>query len=229
MPSDPLVMGGLDPGNISAVIEEKSKARIKPPSELDLKKEERLAQKEQRLTASKERAAAASASGPSVTPDPIDISRLIDQITSYRERFPHLKSRNKISAKSAPEEIEDELHYIEIQLGSGKEKGLAATLFTGSMTALEAFTRDVYNPLNLKLTGLGQVARDNISEMQDVLDELSIKYGSGFYMQPETRLILGIGALIMTVHSANSGDSRVGEALKAMNRRANAPEDAHRL
>ena len=93
-------MGGLDPGNISAVIEEKSKARIKPPSELDLKKEERLAQKEQRLTASKERAAAASASGPSVTPDPIDISRLIDQITSYRERFPHLKSRNKISAKS---------------------------------------------------------------------------------------------------------------------------------
>ena len=48
---DPLAMGDLDPGAINAAVEAKSKGKVKPPSELDLKKEERLAVKEQRLAA----------------------------------------------------------------------------------------------------------------------------------------------------------------------------------
>jgi hypothetical protein len=53
-------------------------------------------------------------------PPPIEYLRsMIDKINAYKERFPHLKSRNsKLTPKSSYEEIEDELHYIELQLGT---------------------------------------------------------------------------------------------------------------
>lgn len=224
---DPLAMGDLDPGAIAAAVEGKSKAKLKPPSELDMKKEERLAQKEQRLATGKANAATAS-SAPSVAPGP-DPSLLLDKINAYKERFPHLRSRNKISAKSSIEEIEDEMHFLELQLGSSKDGSVGTMVFVGTMVGVETFTRDFYNPLNLKLTGLGQVAKDNIGEFQEVIDELMIKYGAGFYMQPEYRLVIAVGALVMTVHSANSGDSRVGETLKKMNSVAKPPPGSERM
>jgi len=208
----------LEPTQIASAVESKSKAKVKPPSELDLKKEERLAQKEQRLNSK-----IAAASGPSVVPPPVDPAPLLDKIAAYKERFPHLRSRNKISAKSSIEEIEDELHFLELQLGSSKTDSMGSMLFVGGMVGLETFTRDIYNPLNLKLNGLGQVAKDNVDEFKDVIDELMIKYGASFHMAPEYRLVLSVGALVMTVHSANSGDPRVGEALRRMQNVAKPP------
>jgi hypothetical protein len=220
MAPDPLALGELEPSALASAVEAKSKGKVKPPSELDLKKEERLAQKEQRLATGK----ANAASGPSVTPVMIDPAPLLDKIAAYKERFPHLKSRNKISAKCSIEEIEDELHFLELQLGSSKSDSFGSMVFVGSMVGLETFTRDFYNPLNLKLNGLGQVAKDNVKEFQDVIDELMIKYGASFHMAPEYRLVLSVGALVMTVHSANSGDPRVGEALNRMKSVANPPK-----
>lgn len=217
---DPLALNELDPTAIAASIEAKSKGK-KQPNELDLKKEERLAQKEQRLNSGK----AVAAPGPSVAPmsAPIDPAPLLDKIAAYKERFPHLKSRNKITAKCSIEEIEDELHYLELQLGSSKTDTMGTMLFAGTMLGLETFTREVYNPFNLQLNGLGKVAKDNVAEFQDVIDELMIKYGASFHMAPEYRLILSVGALVVTVHSANSGDPRVGETLKRMQGAAKPP------
>lgn len=224
---DPLAMGDLEPSAIASAVESKSKAKVKPPSELDMKKEERLAQKEQRLATGKANATAAAPS-PSVLPV-ADPSLLLDKINAYKERFPHLRGRNKISAKSSIEEIEDELHYLELQLGASKDGSLGTMLFVGSMVGVETFSRDYYNPFNLKLNGLGQVAKDNIGEFQDIIDELMIKYGAGFYMQPEYRLVLAVSALVLTVHSANSGDPRVGETLKKMNSVAKPPTGSENM
>ena len=44
-----------------------------------------------------------------------------------------------------------------------------------------------------------------------------IKYGTGLYMSPETRLVIAVGAMCVTVHSANSGDPRLAHALEKMN------------
>lgn len=213
-------MGDLEPGAIAAAVDAKSKsAKVKPPSELDLKKEERLMLKEQRMNVPK----AAAASGPPVVPGP-DPSQLLDKINAYKERFPRLKSRNpKITAKSSVDEIVDELHFIELQLGSSKDGSMGTMMFVTTMAGVETITRDYFNPLGLRLNGLGQVAKDNVAEFQEVIDELMIKYGAGFYMQPETRLVLAVGALVMTVHSANSGDSRIGDTLKKMNSAAKVP------
>ena len=47
----------------------------------------------------------------------------LDKIGAYKEDFPNLKSRNKVGPESTPEEIEDELHYIQLQLGSSTQSG----------------------------------------------------------------------------------------------------------
>ena len=222
MPSDPLSLGELEPVAISTAVEQRSKGKVKPPSELDLKKEERLSKREDRLAGGKAPAPAQPPPGPSVTP--VDPSPLLDKIAAYKERFTHLKSRNpKLSAKSSIDEIEDELHYLELQLGSSKDGSLAQMLFVGSMSGIETVTRDYYNPFGLNLTGLGAVAKDNVSEVSDILDELMIKYSAGFYMQPEYRLALAMAGMVVTVHSANSGDPRVAEAVRKMNNVAKPP------
>jgi hypothetical protein len=76
---DPLGLAELDPEIIQEKVAE-SKTKIKPPSELDRAKEERLAQKESRLN------------GPPKLPTqapPLDtheeVSSLLDRIAAYRE------------------------------------------------------------------------------------------------------------------------------------------------
>ena len=46
---DPLDLAGLDPGNISKTIDDKKGGKSKVPTELEVKKEERLASKESRM------------------------------------------------------------------------------------------------------------------------------------------------------------------------------------
>jgi hypothetical protein len=146
-------------------------------------------------------------------------SALIDKITAYREKFTWLKKRNgSLSAKSADAELLDEVHYIEIQLGSkaASDSNVGINLFGAAMNSLEMSTH-VFNPLNLQLGGLGKIATENADQFKDVLDELVIKYTTGMHVSPEARLILGVGALVMTVHAANTGDPRVKAALERMN------------
>ena len=115
--NDPLCLGELDPEKIAAKIEARDKKTGKAPTELDMQKEARLAQKETRLAAGGSVSAKASKApvappeGPPTAPPPLKLDRsvLLDKIGAYRERFPHLKKRNNVSAKSSVEEISDGL------------------------------------------------------------------------------------------------------------------------
>tara|TARA_B100000212_G_scaffold342571_1_gene330723 strand:- start:1030 stop:1749 length:720 start_codon:yes stop_codon:yes gene_type:complete len=226
---DPLGLAELDPIKIQAKIDVRDKKVPRPPSELELQKEARLAEKEKRLTSG-----ATSASGgkkapvPSEVPPPApqppkDRSVLLDKITAYRERFPHLKKRNNLSGKSTIEEIEDELHYCELQLGSQSGgQNLGATVLFGTMLGIEKLTNDYWNPLGLNLTGLGTVTQQNMSEFQPILDELMIKHNAGVYTSPEWRLALAIGATVITVNAANQ-NPEMARAVKSMNMAVNKP------
>ena len=115
--NDPAMMGGLDPDLIDAAAAAKKVKPPRQPSELDIKKEERLAMKEQRMM-ERERGMAGDVPVPDT--EAVDKSKLLDKISMYRERFPHLKQRSKLGPKSSVEEIQDEMHYIELQLsGAG--------------------------------------------------------------------------------------------------------------
>lgn len=197
---DPLAMSGIDAESIKATIDaKKEKPASKPPSELAMKKEERLNAREARLAKPVESKEMSSE----------ERTKLLDKITAYKERFPQLKTRNK--TLKTEEDMLDELHYLELQLGSSKDNTLAGTVFVMSMSAVEQMS-SIYNPLNLNLDGLGLVAKNNLSEFIPLLDELSIKYGGTLYMPVEYRLCLAVGSLVYTVHLANS-DPKVAQAM----------------
>jgi hypothetical protein len=158
-------------------------------------------------------------------PSPEQLRLMLDKISAYRERFAHLKSRNK--KLSTPEEIEDELHYLELQLGSSQGVNFGASGLCMAMTCLERST-DYWNPLNLNLTGLGNVTQQNMHEFQPIIDELMIKYNTGMYTPPEWRLALAIGATVVTVHAANQ-NPEIAKAVRTMGKPVNKPPNADAL
>jgi hypothetical protein len=151
-------------------------------------------------------------------------THLLDLITAYRERFSFLKKRNSVSVKSTDDELRDELAYTEMQLGSRKESGAAGTVLCTALTSLEVVTRDHYNPLGLDLSGLGQIARENMTDIQPLLDELTIKYSTGMSMCVEVRLAMSLGVLVYTVHSANIGNEKVAEVLSKVSKPIKVPK-----
>ena len=243
--SDPLELSGFDPSALESLASEKAlkKKAQKPPDPLQMAKEERMRQKEERLRQKEERlsrgatASAAEAAppvmdAPDMPPPPVkDRSAMLDKIFAYRDRFPELRRRNKCDpSKASVEELEDELHYIEVQLGSSQGNGgnMGLQAFCAAMYGLELSTQH-FNPLKLNLAGLGAVAKDNADQFLPILDELSIKYGAGMFVPPEMRLAIAVGTLVVTVHSANQGDPRLAQSLAKMGQPVSAPASASSL
>lgn len=212
MADDPLKLSLLDQSAIDKAVASRQKGFESDEAKL---RAHTNAQKEERLQA-KGKAREAPPPPPPPTPElpKRDKSILLDKIGQYKERFPELKSRNKLSGKSSLEEVEDELHYLEQQLGT-KDGNMAVHVLIASMAGVEYVTEHHFNPLGLQLKGLSQVTKDNQAEFKPVLDELMIKYGTSMYVSPEMRLCGLVATMMYTVHSANSGDIAT---LKAMNK-----------
>ena len=206
---DPLQLGHLDATIIGEAVQSRSKR--KPETEEARIRAETNSRKEERLSRGK--AVDPGTSAPPPPPPVVDKSKLLDKLGNYRERFPDLKTRNKVSARSSVEEIEDEIHYIQLQLGQ-KEQNMGVSVFLAAMAAMEEGSRHFNTGLNLN--GLHGVARDNQAEFTPIIDELVIKYGASMYVSPEMRLAMAVGTLVYTVHSANSGNPEVARALAKM-------------
>lgn len=217
MSEDPLMLAGLDADVIAETIEAK---KTKPKDKVAMMKAETAAKKEERLSQK------ASAPPPAPEPPPppkveFDKSAALDKIDAYRERFPHVKSRNKLSGKSSDAEIKDELHFIEQQLGQ-KDGHMGSHLYVLLLSGIEEGSRH-YNPLNLNLHGLSRVAKDNQDQFAPIIDELFIKYGASMYVGPEMRLVMATATLMYTVHSANNGNPAMAQAMAKMNQKVSMP------
>ena len=223
---DPLALGGLDPLQIEAAVESNKQKPPKPPTELQIKKEERLQTREARLGGGRDTSQVVEPA-PQVSVTLEEKTKLLDKLAAYKERFPHLKTRNK-TIKTA-EDILDELHYVEVQLGSqAKQGGFGTTLLYGSMCGLE-YSTGIWNPLNLNLTGRGEITKQNMDDFVPIVDEFMIKYGGAAYMPPEYRLLLAVGAMVLTVHTANSGDPVLAQAMSKMHAAVKKPPQADGL
>ena len=223
MGDDPLKLGLLDTQVIDEAVAQRPS---KKKEEAALMRAEVNKQKEERLAGKGAARAAPPAPPPPEPPPVVDKSKLLDQLGAYKERFPDLKSRNKVSGKSSLDEIEDEIHYVQMQLGT-KERNMGTHVFLACMVGVEEVTAKHWNPMGLNLTGLGKVAQTNADEFAPIIDELVIKYGASFYVSPEMRLALAVGTMMYTVHAANSGDARTAAALAKMSAAmpASAPTD----
>ena len=217
---DPLNLIELDPVMLGAAPEERAAAKKKGGASSSKAPSEPKEMKKQKEVV------AAMAETPQELPpppSPEELRVMLDKIGAYKERFPNLKSRNK--KLSTPEEIEDELHYIQLQLGSSTQSGnFGALALCTAMTCLERST-EFYNPLNLDLRGLGAVTKQNMHEFQPIIDELMIKYNTGLYAPPELRLAMAIGATVLTVHAANQ-NPEVAKAVRAMHKTVSKPPGA---
>jgi hypothetical protein len=137
---------------------------------------------------------------------------MLDKIGKYRERFPKLKKRNgTLSIKSSLIELDDELHYIEQQLGAA-ETGPAGALKPANMCLIGAMYgiemgSTVYNPLKLQLKGLGQTTQASIKTFEPLLDEFMIKHAMDMSASVEFRIGMLLVTTVLTVHMANSGQS----------------------
>ncbi len=216
---DPANMGIFDPSALEMMAQNRLDAS-KPQTSAQKEAAGRAGEKEARLREKEDRLQGKKASAPPPPPPPathtpqVDKSALLDKLNAYRKRFPHLQKRNNVTVKSSPEEIVDEIHFCEVQLGSSDSgNNFASIVFLSAVNAVEAIHREHWNPLNLRLDGLTNVVRDNMDQIVPLLDELSIKYAHGMYMGPEMRLVLTVGAMAATVHSANNGNPAVASAL----------------
>lgn len=230
---DPLGLAGIDPDSIQAIVEEKElqKREKKQPTQLEKDREARLQQKEARMS-DPSSSKGVSFQEVDIGPPPpvINKSLLLDKLEAYRSRFPHLKKRNNVTNKSSVDDIQDELHWCEVQLGSTSEGGkVSQVLVMIGMGAIETVTRDYWNPLNLNLDGLGVVAKNNMSELEPIVDELMIKYNCGTVMSPEIRLGLTLGAMVMTVHAANTGNPHIAAAMAKAQEKVVIPNGADKL
>ena len=219
---DPLNLIELDPVMLSAAQEERAALKKTKggagPSKDKAPTEPKEVKKQKEVVAAME----STPQELPPPPSPEELRVMLDKIGAYKERFPNLKSRNKVGPKSSPEEIEDELHYIQLQLGTSTQSGnFGAVALCTAMTCLERST-EYYNPLNLDLRGLGAVTKQNMHEFQPIIDELLIKYNTGLYAPPELRLALAIGATVLTVHAANQ-NPEVAKAVRAMHKTVNQP------
>jgi len=143
-------------------------------------------------------------------------TKVLDKIYAYRERFKHLKKRNNVSHKSPLGELQDELHWCEEQLGKGEQTqshSLGLMMFISGMYAVEQST-DVWNPLGLKLEGLGNTCKQNANEFEPLIDELMIKYGVKLSMSVEMRLMMLTVTTVATVHMANSDAPRMAAMME---------------
>ena len=220
---DPLGLAELDPVHLQAAQEERERGKKKSAMKAQVAQEMRdFKESSKRQKETVEAMASTSTIEPPPPPSPEELRTMLDKINAYKERFPHLKSRNKTSPKSTPEEIEDELHYLELQLGSSTQSGnFGAAALCTAMACLERST-DYWNPLHLDLRGLGHVTKQNMHEFQPIIDELLIKYNTGLYTPPELRLALAIGATVVTVHAANQ-NPEMAKAVRAMHRTVSKP------
>ena len=213
-------LGGLDADVIEAAVAKRTKKVESDEAKL---RAQTNAKREERLQSGIKPSAPPPPPPAEPEPKPKDRSALLDKLGNYKERFPDLKTRNKINGKSSVEEIEDELHYVEQQLGGGTGGNMAANIFVASMAGMEYITAHHFNPLGLNLSGLGAVSRDNVVEVQPILDELMIKYSVSMYMSPEMRLVTTVATMVYTVHAANSGDVTTAQTLEKMKGVMKAP------
>ena len=143
--------------------------------------------------------------------------KLLDKIMQYREKF-NVKKRNNVGIRSSMEELLDEVHYIQQQLGEPDEgaDNPACMALIATMFGIEYMhEQQGWNPMGLKLHGLGSTTQINIEHFEPLLEEFMIKHGHSLVMSVEWRLCLMIGTTVMTVHSANNGMDWPGKIIAA--------------
>lgn len=138
---------------------------------------------------------------------------LLRQIAQYRKSFT-VASNKKLSLTNTLEEIREEYEEIQRELSNKGSLEAARMFLIAGMHALEHLNA-AYDPIGLRLDGLGQATVATMPTLQPILEELIIKYSSYATLGPEARLSLALAQTVLTVHAANQNPDLMRETVSA--------------
>jgi hypothetical protein len=143
----------------------------------------------------------------------IERMKLKNKIMRYRELFPQYLAHFEYRMEEIDQMTEKEMLFLieelSIAVNTRNSSGLTKMLYFESCRFLEVGG----GMAGLQIAGLSEALRQN-QAIHDVLNELSLKYESDMFMQPEIRLAYLTCTTAISLHKLNSNGHVIGNFLK---------------
>eukprot|EP00741_Cyanophora_paradoxa_P012733 tig00020616_g12298.t1 len=141
--------------------------------------------------------------------------QVLRQIAQYRRSFGgELTSTKKLSLATPLDELKEEYEEIQRELSTRGSLEAARLFLIAGMHSLEHLNK-AYDPIGLKLDGLGQATLSSMDQVQPILEELVIKYSRYVTLGPEARLGMALVQTVLAVHAANANPEVMKEVTEA--------------
>eukprot|EP00741_Cyanophora_paradoxa_P023636 tig00021603_g22830.t1 len=141
--------------------------------------------------------------------------QVLRQIAQYRRSFGgELTSTKKLSLATPLDELKEEYEEIQRELSTRGSLEAARLFLIAGMHSLEHLNK-AYDPIGLKLDGLGQATLSSMDQVQPILEELVIKYSRYVTLGPEARLGMALVQTVLAVHAANANPEMMKEVTEA--------------
>lgn len=143
----------------------------------------------------------------------IERMKLKNKIMRYRELFPHYLSHFEYRIEEIDRMSEREMEFLieelSVAVNTRNSSGLTKMLYFESCRFLEVGG----SMAGLQVAGLSEALKQN-QAIHDVLNELSLKYESDMFMQPEIRLAYLTLTTAVSLHKLNSSGNVISGFLK---------------
>ena len=110
----------------------------------------------------------------------------------------------RYSMASAIEELKFERDRLKKQRDVEKSINFSRKILLGAISGIEYLNKTIDNPLDLKLNGWSENVMENISDYDEVFEELHDKYGEKVKMAPELKLLMLVAGSGFMFHLTNS-------------------------
>jgi hypothetical protein len=105
---------------------------------------------------------------------------------------------------SAIEELKFERDRLKKQRDVEKSINFSRKILLGAISGIEYLNKTIENPLDLRLNGWSENVMENISDYDEVFEELHDKYGEKVKMAPELKLLMLVAGSGFMFHLTNS-------------------------
>lgn len=110
----------------------------------------------------------------------------------------------RYSMASAIEELKFERDRLKKQRDVEKSINFSRKILLGAISGIEYLNKTIENPLDLRLNGWSENVMENISDYDEVFEELHDKYGEKVKMAPELKLLMLVAGSGFMFHLTNS-------------------------
>ena len=139
---------------------------------------------------------------------PMTKEELVREKFKYLRRLEDLERKGasltkKYSMDSPLQELQGEYEMIIAEREKSNSVKFQAKMLMACVTGLE-FLNSKFDPFDLKMDGWGEQVNENISDYDEIFQELHDKYKSKAKLAPELKLLFQLGGSAIMVHMTNT-------------------------